>query len=126
MSTVEWIVYLAVLAALVSFMVMRRKGQVPRKQALDLVRRGAVIVDVRSAAEFSAGHLSQAFNMPASEIAALLPGKVRDKNHVILLHCQSGMRSKKAKLSLTSMGYTQVFDLGSYERAFKIVSGRSL
>jgi rhodanese-related sulfurtransferase len=115
-----------VLAGLVAFMVMRRAGQIAAKEGAELVKRGAMIIDVRTPEEYNSGHLSQAFNMPVDDIGSLLPAKVRDKSRVILLHCKTGLRSKKAKTTLIRQGYSNVFDMGSYERAFKIVSGRNL
>lgn len=126
MSETSWFVYAAVFAAVIAFIRMRRGGQVDKKEAVEYVKQGAMIVDVRSAAEFQRGHLSQAYNMPVEDVVSLLPGQVRDRDKVILVHCQSGMRSKKAKERLINIGYKNVFDLGSYERAFKIVSGRNL
>ncbi len=126
MGSIGWIAYSAVFVSLIAFMRMRRSGQVSKDAAAEYIKHGAVIVDVRSPGEYSRGHLSQALNMPVEEVASLLPGKITDKNRVILIHCQSGMRSKKAILSLTGIGYKQVFNLGSYERAFKIVSGQYL
>jgi len=46
---------------------------------------------------------------------------VPDKNQVLLLHCLSGTRSGIAKRQLKSMGYQNVFNLGSYGRAGKIL-----
>jgi phage shock protein E len=126
MGTVGWTIYFVALGGLLFFMLMRRSGQVSKKEAADFVKHGALIVDVRSPAEFAAGHLSQAFNMPVDEVDHLLPNKVKDKERVILVHCQSGMRSKKAKVSLEKIGYKNVYDLGSYERAFKIITGKTL
>jgi rhodanese-related sulfurtransferase len=126
MGPIGWIAYAAGFIGLITYMRMRRAGQVSKQAAAAYIKQGAIIVDVRSPDEYNRGHLSQAFNMPVNEINSLLPGKVQDKNRVILVHCQSGMRGKKAILNLTGIGYTQVFSLGSYERAFKIVSGRSL
>jgi len=122
----NWVFYFVVLIGVVAIMRMRRSGQVAKKDAEEFVRNGALIVDVRSPQEYSRGHLSQAFNMPVDQIEMLLPNKVKDKDRVILVHCQSGLRSKKAKDRLNRIGYSQVFNLGSYERAFKIVSGRNL
>jgi phage shock protein E len=126
MNTTYWMFYALVLVGIVAFMVMRRKGQVSLKEGSDLVKRGGMVIDVRSPGEYNSGHLSQAFNMPIDEIDGLMPSKVKDKSRVILVHCKTGLRSKKAKDILTRQGYTNVFDLGSYERAFKIVSGRTL
>jgi rhodanese-related sulfurtransferase len=126
MSNTYWAIYFAVLIGVIAFIRIRRSGQVPAKEAADYVRRGAMVIDVRTPAEFNSGHLSQAFNMPVDEIDSLLPSKVRDKDRVILVHCKTGLRSKKAKSKLERQGYKNVFDLGSYERAFKIVTGRAL
>ena len=126
MGTTYWVFYGAAAAVLVAVIRMRRSGQVPVKEAAQLAKQGAMVIDVRTPDEFNSGHLSQAFNMPVDEIDSLLPSKVRDRSRVILLHCKTGLRSKKAKDKLTRQGYTNVYDLGSYERAFKIVTGQEL
>lgn len=126
MNMSYWVLYCLVMAGLIAFMLVRRSGQISAKEGMALVKNGAMIIDVRSPEEFNSGHLSQAFNMPVDEIGTLLPAKMRDKSRVILLHCKTGLRSKKARTVLTGLGYANVFNMGSYERAFKIVSGRTL
>jgi rhodanese-related sulfurtransferase len=126
MNDTGWILYALALVGLIGFMIMRRSGQISKKEAADYVRRGACVVDVRTSNEFNAGHLSQAFNFPLDDLEGSLPSKIRDKNRVILVHCRSGLRCKKAKERLAQIGYKNVFVLGSYERAFKIVSGQTL
>jgi phage shock protein E len=121
-----WTLYGFAFVGLIVFMVIRRSGQVSRKAAADYVRRGAFVVDVRSPREFNAGHLSQAFNIPLDELEGMLPQKIKNKDCIILLHCGTGLRSKKAQERLQQIGYKHVFNLGSYERAFKIVSGRMM
>ena len=81
-----------------------------------------MVVDVRTPAEFNSGHLSQAVNLPLDEIEGLVPSRVKDKNKVLLLHCQSGVRSGIAKKRLASIGYTNAHNLGSYARSMGIVS----
>ena len=126
MTVTAWALYALSFIALIAFMVMRRSGQISKRDAEDYLRQGACVVDVRSHREFSTGHLLQALNFPLEELEGTLPQRIKDKNRVILVHCRSGLRSKKAKERLESIGYKNVFDLGSYERAFKIVSGRAL
>lgn len=126
MNTVGWWVYFLALAMLVAWIRMRRSGQVAKKEAVELIKHGAMIVDVRAPEEYLRGHLSQAFNMPVEDVDNLVAAKTRDFERPILVHCQSGLRSKKAKFKLERVGYKHVYDLGSYERAFKIVSGRNL
>ncbi|HKW30199.1 MAG TPA: rhodanese-like domain-containing protein [Verrucomicrobiae bacterium] len=99
----------------------RRLGLVSVKAARKHLKAGALIVDVRSAQEFQAGHLSDAMNIPLGELQSGLPRRVSDKSQVLLLHCLSGTRSGFAKRALKSMGYSNSFNLGSYGRAQRIV-----
>jgi len=105
-------------------LMMKKSGQIPAKDALEKLRNGALVIDVRSPGEFSSGHLARAINIPLDEIESALPKRVKDKSQVLLLHCASGMRSGMAKSKLTAMGYTNAFNLGSYGRAEKIVNGK--
>jgi len=72
----------------------------------------------------SARPSAQGHQYPLSEVKELTPRRVKDKDRVLLLHCQSGARSASAKKILTAMGYTHAFNLGSYERAARIVGTR--
>jgi rhodanese-related sulfurtransferase len=126
MSGTFWTLYGFIALALATFMVMRRSGQVSKKEAVGYVKHGAFVVDVRSSHEFNSGHLSQASNIPLDDLQTLLPERIKDKNRIILVHCRTGLRSRKAKELLVHIGYKNVFILGSYERAFKIVSGRTM
>jgi phage shock protein E len=126
MISTYWTFYFLALGGLLAFMIFRRWGQIPKKAASSLLRKGALVVDVRNPSQFNNGHLSQACNMPVDDIEGMMPQKVKDRNRVILVHCQTGLRSKQAKEKLARIGYTNVFDLGSYERAFRVVTGRTM
>ena len=84
---------------------------------------GALVIDVRTAGEFRAGHLPQAVNIDLAELRAELPRLVPDRNRVLLLHCLSGGRSALGTRVARSLGYAQVFNLGSLGRARRIVAG---
>ena len=114
MGETGWILYFVALALLVVFIRMRRGGQVSKKQAEDLVKNGAIIVDVRNPDEFQRGHLSQAYNMPLNDLDSQMRAKFKNPEKPILVHCQSGIRSKRAKKQLERAGYKNVYDLGSY------------
>jgi phage shock protein E len=120
----SWIYFLIVLGIGIAYMLIKRSGQVPKKAASEYLKSGALVIDVRSPNEFDSGHIMQAFNMPLDRIEVLAPSALRDKNKVLLLHCTSGIRSNVAKKRLLDLGYKNVFNLGSYDRAEKIVSGR--
>ena len=120
----SWSSAFLVVAVVVLFIWWRRAGLVPFKAAVEYAKHGAILIDVRSAAEYIAGHLPNAVNMPLSEIEELVPRKVKDKNRVLLLHCQSGMRSGAARKRLLAMGYTNTYNLGSYGRAEQVIKTR--
>lgn len=120
----SWIPFLAVLALLVVYMYTKRSGQISSKEAAEYLKNGAMVIDVRSVNEFESGHILQAYNLPIDRIEMMVPAVVRDKSKVLLLHCSTGVRSGLAKKKLEGLGYQNVFNLGSYERAGKIVTGR--
>jgi phage shock protein E len=119
-----WVGFIIVLVLALAYMYMKRSGQISSKEAVEHLRNGAMLIDVRSADEFESGHILQAYNMPLDRIDVLVPSAVRDKSKVLLLHCSTGTRSGMAKTKLEGMGYKNVFNLGSYERAGKIVMER--
>lgn len=120
----SWIPFVVVLALAIVYMYMKRSGQVSAKEATEYLRNGGMLIDVRSVNEFESGHILQAYNMPLDRIEMTLPSAVKDKNKVLLLHCSTGVRSAIAKKKLQELGYKNVFNLGSYERAGKIVMGQ--
>ena len=122
MNWTEEIVVLAIIVIL--YLIWKRSSQIPAGSAVEYLKNGALLIDVRSPAEFNSGHLPNAINLPLAEIETALPRRVKDINQVLLLHCQSGMRSGVAKTKLKRLGYTSVFNLGSYGRAARIVSAR--
>jgi phage shock protein E len=118
----DWIIGVITLVLLVAYVFLRRSGQISAEAAVAHLKNGALLVDLRSPAEFSSGHLDGAINMPMQQLDSLIGGRVKDKDQVILLHCQSGARSGVAKNRLLALGYTRVHNLGSYERAAHIVN----
>jgi rhodanese-related sulfurtransferase len=77
-----------------------------------LVKDGAVILDVRSPAEFSGGHVKGAINIPLQQIEKAV-SKFK-KEQVIITCCASGMRSGSAKSFLKSKGFSQVHNGGGW------------
>lgn len=118
----NWTPWLIIAAMVAVVLVLKKSGQISAKAALEYLKRGALVIDVRSPGEFRSGHLAKAVNIPLDEIGSAIPQRVKDKNQVLLLHCASGMRSGLARSKLKSMGYMNVFNLGSYGRAERIVS----
>jgi NADPH-dependent 2,4-dienoyl-CoA reductase/sulfur reductase-like enzyme/rhodanese-related sulfurtransferase len=75
----------------------------------DLDPRQAVIVDVRTPREYSAGHIPGALNIPVDEIRERLPELPQDKE--IILYCRVGVRGYFACRILQGHGYRNVRNL---------------
>ena len=74
----------------------------PKVDLKELVKQGAVIVDVRTPAEFQGGHIKGSINIPLQSLDSNL-GKLK-KDKTIITCCASGMRSASAKGILKSKG----------------------
>jgi len=120
-NLMNWTTILVIAAIVAVIFMIKKSGQISAKDAVEKLKNGALVIDVRSAGEFSSGHLAKAINIPLDEIETALPKRVKDRNQVLLLHCASGMRSGMAKGKLKSMGYSNAFNLGSYGRAEEII-----
>ncbi len=82
---------------------------VPGTVAKALVTSGAILLDVRSASEFTTNGLPGAVNIPLAELAARM--SELDKSKDIVVYCASGSRSGQANTQLCTAGYN-VFNLG--------------
>lgn len=77
-----------------------------------LVKNGAQIVDVRTKAEYSGGHLSGSINIPLQELEKGMKKLKKDKP--VILCCASGMRSASAKGIFVRYGFKEVYNGGSW------------
>ena len=85
----------------------------PKTDYAQLVKEGAIILDVRSKGEFAGGHIKGSVNIPVDQLGSNLD-KLKDKNKPIITCCASGMRSASAKSILRSKGYLQVYNGGGW------------
>lgn len=69
-----------------------------------------IVLDVRTKEEYDSGHVIDSLNIPYDEINE---NTNLDKSKTILVYCRSGVRSKKAKDTLVSLGY-KVYDMGAF------------
>jgi phage shock protein E len=78
-----------------------------------LIKEGAIILDVRSRSEYASGHVNGSINIPLDKFEDVLT-KIKNKDQVIITCCASGMRSSSAKRILEKEGYTKVYNGGSW------------
>lgn len=83
------------------------------------VPAGATVVDVRTPAEYAAGHLSGAVNIDvespdfATKIGALDPAGT------YLVYCRTGSRAAVAKSQMGTQGFAHVTNIGGIDAAAK-------
>jgi phage shock protein E len=69
------------------------------------------LVDVRTEAEYNAGAIPTAINIPFDVIADNLP--TEDRSARIIVYCRSGNRSGIAQDTLEGLGFTDVRNFGA-------------
>ncbi len=92
-----------------------RTEKITLSRAMELVKGGAYLVDVRERGEYEAGHLDGAINVPYMDIHAIAQRDIPDKKRGVIVYCATGKRSFQAKTSLECLGYEKIYYLGGVE-----------
>ena len=80
----------------------------------ELLKEGAVLIDVRNTDEYEEGHLDSSVNVPLSHISDIATYITNlPKNGKIIVYCKSGVRSTEAAQELINMGYLNIYNLGA-------------
>jgi rhodanese-related sulfurtransferase len=79
--------------------------------AVRLLNQGALVLDVRSQAEFDSGHILDAKHVPQDQLASSAEALKKYKDKVVIACCESGMRSGAAARVLQAQGFTKVVNL---------------
>lgn len=78
-----------------------------------LIKDGAIILDVRTKGEYASGHIEGSINIAVDQLRDKL-NQLGDKQKPVITCCASGMRSASAKNFLETNGYQQVYNGGSW------------
>ncbi|MEY2762116.1 MAG: hypothetical protein RLZZ96_2017 [Bacteroidota bacterium] len=84
----------------------------PKINMKELMASGALVIDVRTPAEYKDGHIKGAINLPLQTLGNNL-NKLK-KDQVIITCCRSGSRSGMAKRMLKANGFEQVHNGGAW------------
>ena len=87
----------------------RVAGQLPTLKA-----QGALLVDVRSPAEFAVANAPGTVNIPLQELGSRLAEI--PKTAPVVVGCASGTRSGMAKMLLKKHGYPNVHNIGAWTK----------
>lgn len=80
----------------------------------EMAEAGAVVIDVRTPAEYKSGHVKGAKNMPLQNIGSKVE-QIKKMNNPVILCCASGMRSGQATSILKREGI-ECMNGGSWQK----------
>jgi rhodanese-related sulfurtransferase len=85
-------------------------GKVPEINPVDLKtrldrREPVQLIDVRTPAEFSGGHIHGTINVPINQLRSALPALKIDRAQSVIAICQTAHRSPPAVRLLTQAGF---------------------
>lgn len=98
---------------------LSKASEVTNAVIREKLKKGALVIDVRTPAEFLSGHYNRAKNIPVQELQGRL-SELGDKNQPIVVYCASGMRSAMAAKILTQAGFTDVINAGTARRMMSL------
>ncbi len=103
---------LAVLAIVIEFR-QRARGSsaVAPGDAVRLANSGALLVDVRDSQAYEAGHIIEARNLPAADLAGKLETLKKYKEKPVIVYCENGTASGGAARTLRAVGFNKVVTL---------------
>lgn len=87
----------------------------------DIIKKGALIIDVRTKEEFNEGHIQGSLNIPLDQISEATSWL--QKEVPLILVCASGARSKAAQGFLEQKGYKEVYNGGAWDSLGNIKAG---
>lgn len=87
--------------------------KVDATEAVELIEAGEhTVIDVRTPAEFAAGHVDGAENIDVTAGSFEEEVEKLDKDEEYVVYCQSGNRSADAADKMADLGFTEIVDGG--------------
>lgn len=135
-SLLTWIV-LGALAVLVVFVIAQQLShstvrnisvsEITGEEAYQKFQEGALILDVRTAEEWSQGHIPNAILIPLDELESRMKELPKDREIVVI--CHTGNRSREGAVLLLKAGFTKVYTviggMNNWQAAgYPVVSGQ--
>jgi len=87
--------------------------KVDAPEAVEIIEAGEhTVIDVRTPAEYAAGHVDGAENIDVSAGSFEQQVEQLDKDEEYVVYCQSGNRSAQAADTMAELGFTEIVDGG--------------
>lgn len=90
-------------------------------KAKEALRKGAIVIDVRTPQEFDGGKVPESINIPVDRIAANAE-RIKNMNRPVVFCCTSGARSGNAVSMMKQKGLKDVYNGGSWTNVLKILN----
>jgi rhodanese-related sulfurtransferase len=97
----------------------RGVGAIGAQDVVRLMNQGAVVLDVRSAEDYAAGHIRGARSVPATQLANGADSLKRYKDKPVIVYCEQGVSAAGAMRALAQQGFGQVVNLRGGLRAWR-------
>jgi rhodanese-related sulfurtransferase len=94
-----------------SHLVTGEKRVTPQEAVRLINDKHALVLDVRTPADFKKGHIINAVNLPQAKLGERLGEIGKDTTRPIVVVCALGGVSAQATLTLKKAGYTEVYPL---------------
>ncbi|MEO6612343.1 MAG: rhodanese-like domain-containing protein [Chitinophagaceae bacterium] len=88
----------------------------------EALKKGAMVIDVRTPNEFDQGHVSDSINIPLDRIA-LNAARIKEMQTPVIFCCASGARSSQAVQVMKTKGLKEVYNGGSWLKVMKMIRG---
>ena len=92
------------------------------EEAMEMLRSGATLLDVRENAEWNAGHVPGAVHVPAKNVSTQAVKRL-PKGRPVVVTCRTGARSRAATRILREKGI-EAFNLSGGMAAWESAGGR--
>ncbi len=111
----QWILIAALVAAIGMLLMHEGRKAGPAlspQQAINLINsEGGVFVDLRDAAAYKKGHISEALHIPANKIQERSGELEAHREEPIILVCNMGQQSGAAGKTLRAAGFSKVYKM---------------
>ena len=118
MKKTAWLAFALALALALNGLALAQGAQVAPITAAEAVERFnggtySAFVDVRAQADYDAGHIPTAVNLPLEQLAQAAAEALPDAAQELYVYGGSAEESAQAAQALCDLGYSAVYDLGS-------------
>lgn len=93
--------------AFVEYLRLRRDQVrvVPKDAVLLINKKNAVVIDIRPANDFRAGHIVDAINLPVTDVTPSSKKLDKYRTKPVIIVCNNGIESQKSAANLTKHGF---------------------